>query len=60
MVKLIILDIILSIFDFKNRLALFKMDDDDYGAEFDQMVSETDKKVSTPANDANDNLEAPK
>ena len=36
------------------------MDDDDYGAEFDQMVSETDKKVSTPANDANDNLEAPK
>lgn len=25
------------------------MDDDDYGAEFDQMVSETDKKVQKPA-----------
>lgn len=37
------------------------MDDDDYGAEFDQMVSETDKKVSTPANEEKTNTsEAPK
>jgi hypothetical protein len=36
------------------------MDDDDYGAEFDQMVSETDKKVSTPATDAKASDEAPK
>lgn len=53
---------ILSIFNFQIRLKLFKMDDDDYGAEFDQMVSETDKKVSVskPANDANDSTDAPK